>query len=119
MRLQFDLLHLLIGNLQGNGIFPFVQFGFDLQAGLSRGTANQIHDHFMADPRAPSPVHADMRKEPMLNLIPFAGSGWKMTDRDLQAYFRGQFLQFPLPQSNPIPIASPAIAQINSFRARG
>jgi hypothetical protein len=47
----------------------------------------------------------------VLNLVPFAGTGRKMTNRQAQAGSIRQFLQLELPQSQPPAIAAPAVSR--------
>src|SRR5450759_2249064 len=57
----------------------------------------------------PPPIHANVREQSVLNLIPLACSWWKVTDPDGNAKLIRQLLQFKLPQTNPRAIATTAI----------
>src|SRR5712692_3111454 len=59
----------------------------------------------MADQRAPSPVHTDVTKESMLNLVPFARPGRQVTDCHGKIGGIHKRLEFNLPESNPVPVA--------------
>jgi hypothetical protein len=63
----------------------------------------------MADQGAPSPVHAYVRKEPMLDLIPFARAGRQVANADSHIAFVGKRLELKLPQSDAIPVTSGAV----------
>src|SRR5207342_3213174 len=66
-------------------------------------------DGLIADERPPAPVLRDEREQAMLNLVPFAGAGREMTNRDEDAELVGQGLQLALPQPDPRAIAAAAI----------
>jgi hypothetical protein len=51
-----------------------------------------------------------MTEETMLNLIPFAGARWKMTEMEGQSGLIGKFLQFELPESVAVAIAAPTVS---------
>ena len=89
---------LFIGDLNAFGVGSFVQFGLNSQSSACSRTDNQLDQDFMADQGAPSPVHADIRKQTMFNLVPFARSRGKMADRDREPRLVGQLLQFKLPE---------------------
>ena len=45
----------------------------------------------------------------MLDLVPLARARREVADRDLQARLVGEFLQFHLPEPDPIAVAPPAV----------
>ena len=81
--------------------------------------ADQIDHHFAAHQGAAPPVLGDVAKHPVLNLIPLAGSRWKVTDRDPQPNSIGQLLQLDLPQTVAAPLEPPPSAVISERLARG
>ena len=80
--LDLNLFKFLIGDLDAYWIAVGVEFGFNFQARSRGRSSDQIDDHFVADQRFSPLIHADMAEHPMLNLIPLAGPGRKMTHRD-------------------------------------
>src|SRR5262245_28374361 len=70
---------------------------------------NQVHDDIMAHERLSAPVLSDMAKQPMLDLIPFAGPRRKMAYVQFQSDSVRQFLQGNLPQSASHSVASTTI----------
>src|SRR5271157_1628278 len=55
----------------------------------------------------------------MLDLVPFAGAGWKMTDRNAQGGLIGEFLQFQFPESQAPAVAATAVgSDQNRLRLR-
>src|SRR5712692_11712303 len=95
--LHADLCQLFVAHLDSSGIAGSVQLRLDAkrtfrgQSGLGGGVGNQIHDYFMAHQRFAPPVPSDaertyrVAKHAMLNLVPLAGTGWKMADREAQS----------------------------------
>ena len=76
--------NLNLPQLLGTDLDPFrikvaIQSALDLEAGFGGGGRDQIDDHLVADQRFPAPILADMRKQAMLDFIPFAGPGRKET----------------------------------------
>lgn len=65
----------------------------------------------MTDKRLSSAVLTDVGKEPMFDLIPFAGAWGQVANRDLKTGFIGQFLQLGLPQPGPITVAASTISR--------
>jgi hypothetical protein len=74
--LKIDTLHFLIGDLVPDGIFPAVQSACHLQP-LGRGCLrNEIDDRFVVAQRLTAPIRRDKGKEPVFDLVPFAGA-WR------------------------------------------
>src|SRR5207245_2075888 len=71
--------------------------------------ADQIHDHRETHERLAPPVAADVREEPMLDLVPLTGPGREVTDGDRHARAGGQPLQFPLPSPHARAIAAAGV----------
>src|SRR5215472_2919915 len=59
----------------------------------------------MAGQRPSPPVHADVREEPVLDLVPLAGAGRQGADRDGQAGLPGEAPELVLPSPDPVAIA--------------
>ena len=110
-RLNLDSCKVIVGNLDPGFVLLLAQPGFDIQAALGRCTSNEIYNDFMADQRPSSPILCYERKQPMLDLVPFAGPRRKVRYRHLQGRFVGQALYADLPQSGSRAIAAPAISQ--------
>ena len=51
---------------------------------------DEIHDRLVGREGPAAPVESDPGEQPMLDLVPFAGAGWIMTDDDIQAGGGGQ-----------------------------
>lgn len=75
MRLQPDLFQFLMGHFDLGGIFSFVQFCLHAEPLTGGGLADQLDDDLVADQRPSPPVHADMGKQAMFDLVLFARPG--------------------------------------------
>jgi hypothetical protein len=60
---------------------------------MRRRGADQLRDGLMADERFAAPVLGDKREQAMLDLVPFAGAGGQVAERDGNADLVGEFLQ--------------------------
>src|SRR5213593_1760371 len=76
-----------------------------------------MNDGFIVAQRLSTPIRRDEGKEAVFNLVPFAGAGWKMTDRKRNARFIRKLLQleFPKPQS---PAITPPTVGSDQNRSR-
>jgi hypothetical protein len=73
-----------------------------------RGCArDEIDDDGVGRQRMPTPVFGDQTEQPMLDLVPLAGTGRKVTDLQGHFEFVRQTLQRLLPQSIAAAIAAP------------
>jgi len=63
----------------------------------------------MIDEWLSSPVQTDCTEQAMLNLVPFAGSWWKMANMNFKSCLVGKFLQFHLPESDVSAVTSTTI----------
>ena len=75
-------LEFLIAHFDASRIGVGVLDGRDDQSFLGGGMREELNDRFKRDQGLGTPVDGDVGKEPMLNLVPFAGAWGKMTDRD-------------------------------------
>ena len=91
---------LLVGDLDAFGVDPWIKLGFDRESAFRPGVGDQVQKDFVADQRLPSPVHADKRKQAMFDLVPLAGSGRKMANRDGNSDLVRQFLDLDLPEAH-------------------
>src|SRR5947209_15510636 len=93
MRVQVHSRQLLVLDLHVGSITPRVQFGPDTQPLLRGGRPDQIDDDLVTDQGPTPPIHRDMRKQPMLNLVPLARPRGVMTNGDVQSSLVGPPLQ--------------------------
>lgn len=78
-------LEFLIAHFDASRIGVGVLDGSDDQSFLGGGMRNKLNDRFKRDQGLGTPVDGDGGEEPMFDLIPFAGSRRKMTDRDAES----------------------------------
>src|ERR1700722_15698893 len=96
---DIDLFEFLIGGLDaGLGGFR-VDLGMPLEASWGCYSCDETHDRLETSQRFAPPVLANVGKETMLDPVPLAGAGRKMTDDDPQAGLVGQFLQLQFPKA--------------------
>ena len=79
---DFDLIELLIGDLDTSRIVLWIQFGMNLEAGGGGGTCDEVDDGFETSQRLATPVLADVREKPMLDFVPLAGTGREVGNKD-------------------------------------
>jgi hypothetical protein len=111
--------HFLVRNLNLDGVSSFIQLGFDLKSSAGGSFSNQLHNHLMADQGPASPVHTDIRKESMLDFVPFACSRRKVAYGNPQTRLGSKILQFNFPQADAISVASTAIGTNQQVRGAG
>src|SRR5206468_10430281 len=63
----------------------------------------------VADQRAAAPVLGDQAPEAVLDLVPLAGAGWEVADRDRKAGLIGELLQLQLPELEAVAVAAAAV----------
>ena len=93
---DIDLSQLLVRDFDSFGVFVGVKLAFDSQACAGSRRSDKVYYHFMADKRFSSPILANIGKEPMLDLVPLAGSRRQMTNRYDKTSFIDQLLQLYL-----------------------
>jgi hypothetical protein len=86
-----------------------VDFGMHFEAGFGDGGGNEADHDLHRDERFAPPVLADEAEQPMLDLVPLAGSWGQMADGDSQSRLVGKFLEFNLPQSNAGTVAAATV----------
>src|SRR3989304_1866252 len=82
-----------------------VPLGMDSESMLGRGRTDQVHDDLMTRQRASPPVHADMRKKTMLDLVPLAGTRRQMAYGHRQPSLRRPPPKLMLPEAPTVGIA--------------
>jgi hypothetical protein len=111
MGFQSQTGQLFVADFDFGFIMIRVQRGFDDQTTASRGAGDQIDDGLMTHQGAASPVLCDETEQTMLNLVPFARAGRKVTDQEFQFQFVSQVLQRCLPQPRTMAVAAAAIGR--------
>lgn len=59
---------------------------------------NQFDNGLKRRERLPTPIDGNVRKEPMLDLVPFAGGRRQVANSDCEAGLIGKSLQLVLPE---------------------
>ena len=107
--LKIDTLHLLVGDFATGWIFSAIQSACRFESFRCRRLSDEFDDGFVVTKRFSAPIRGDEGKEAVFNLVPFAGPGWKMTDRNGKACFIREALQLQLPKAQPPAIASASV----------
>ena len=84
---------LFVGHFDFCRVSVGVKGCFHDQSGSRRRIGDQIHNDFKALQGTGTPVLGDEAEEAMLNLVPFAGAGWEMTDEQRDPQLIRQLLQ--------------------------
>ena len=100
--LDVDFRKLMVRDLSAQRVLGCIQFRMNPQAGAGFGFSDEVNDHLVAHKRLAAPVLGDERKQPMLDLVPLAGSRRKVADGDRQGDLVGEALQFGFPQPKAI-----------------
>src|SRR5262245_64439692 len=67
------------------------------QSGLGSCTCDEVHDDLVCGKRTATPILGDETEQSVLDLVPLAGAGRKVTDMQGDVQFVGQNLQGFLP----------------------
>src|SRR5205809_3259185 len=85
-------------NLYLQRVASAVEPSFHAKSGHGRRVADQVDDRLMVVQRPAAPVLRDMRKEPMLDLVPLARARRHVTDVHAQARVVCELLKLRLPK---------------------
>src|SRR5262249_4593700 len=107
MRNQIDTLLLFSRELPFCSVRCRVPIRLTAQPGLRFRGTNEFENRFVTDQRLSSPIAADLRKQAMLNRIPFGSACGKMRHCDRQSEFVRHPLQPILPSPAAIAIRIP------------
>ena len=106
---QVNALHLFIAYFAPGGVFAPIQSAGDFQSLGGGRRGDEIDDCFVIPQWLPAPIGRDKGKQPVLDLVPFAGAGRKVTHRNAQCGLIGEFLQLQLPQPQSPPVTATAV----------
>src|SRR4051812_6157564 len=107
--LEGQFSKLFVRHLEPSFVGILVQLGANVEPCFGGRAADQIDHDLAANQGASAPVVGDVAEHPMFDRVPLAGSGWKVTDLDLNAELIGQLLQLAFPQADPIPVGAATI----------
>ncbi len=80
MPFEPDPRRLRIGDRHASGIPAAIDLGTDPQPGRAVRGADEAHDGREIHQRGPTPVHGDVREQPMFDPVPLARAGREVTD---------------------------------------
>ena len=79
---DLDLGQFLIGHLDHGWISSGIQLSVNGQTSRGGGRGDEVYDGLETAERLATPVLADVGEEAMLDLVPLAGAGRKVTNHD-------------------------------------
>lgn len=82
VRLKVHECELLVRDTAALGIDTLIDSALDQETGFGSRGADQVHDDLMGEKRLAAPVERDEREQSMLDLVPLAGTRWKVAHRD-------------------------------------
>ena len=82
---------------------------FTLRPVSGAGATDEIDDRLIVYQRLALPVQADEGKQSVLDLVPFAGSGRIVADRNRHTSLIAQRLELQFPRAGPTSVASSAV----------
>jgi len=95
--IDVDRTHLRVGDPDGLGITVLVEVALHIKPAGRRRGSNELDDDLVADERLATPVLCDEREKPVLYAVPFAGPRRVVGNRNGQAGFVDEALEFMLP----------------------
>ena len=104
-------LSLLLCEFHLGGVEVRVELALDGESGRGRGVGDKVDDGLVGLQWPSPPVDGDSGEEPVLDLVPFACTGWVVADRDLQSGGGGQLGEFVLPQPWTVSVRSAAVGR--------
>ena len=109
--LKVDSFHVVLRALAAGRIFAAIQPARHPQAFRRRRLGNELDHGFIVTQGFAAPIRRNKGKEAVFDLVPFAGPGRKMADRQGQADLIRPCLQFQFPQAQPPAVAAPSVSR--------
>ena len=94
---QVEGSHLLIRYFSAGLIVILIKHGLYGESGRCRGIGDQVDNGSPINEWTAPPVPGDEGKEPMFDLVPFAGARGEVADMDRESGVIRERLQFHLP----------------------
>ena len=86
-----------LGELDAERIGPFVECGFDGQAGLGGCVRDEVDDDVVGEQGTTSPVLRDVAEHAVLNLVPLTRARRKVANGNAEPCFAGELLKAEFP----------------------
>ena|SRR5271157_4689325 len=102
-------LHFSLGNLAAFVIGFGIELGLHDESCLCTSRTDQIDDDLVRFKGLPSPIAGDVTEHTVFDLVPLAGTRWKVADFNRLADFIGELLELQLPEATPTAVAASAV----------
>ena len=109
MPLETHASQLGVADLRLQVVLPGVERGAYDETGAGGRARDQADDGLMTDERPTTPVVGDEAEEAMLDLVPLAGAGREVADRELEFQRVGEVLERDAPQARARAVAAAAV----------
>lgn len=107
--LKIDTGGFIIGDDNASWVAIGIKLGMNQQTLLGGGVANRVENDFETGQWSTALVHGNLAEHAMLDLIPFACTWWKMTNRNGSVQFVGQALKRHFPQAAPTTVTAASV----------
>ena len=94
-------LNFIIRYLPTGRVFPPIQAAGHVESFSGRRARDQIYDRLIIPKWLATPIRGNERKQPVFNLVPFAGARWKVADGNGKTRFIRELLQLQFPEPQP------------------
>lgn len=84
--------HFCVCHLDALGVGVGVEAALYREPGRGFGCGDQLNDDLVSDEGLPAPILGDKGKQTVLDLVPFAGTGWQMGDGYREPSLVGELL---------------------------
>src|SRR5271157_784071 len=109
MASQLDGLEFLVGYLYAQWVPVLVDPCLHTKTRCCLCRSDQIDHHVVTDQRPPTPVHGDVRKQSVFDLVPLARARREMAEGDLEGRGRRKSLDFDLPEARAVSITAAGV----------
>ena len=108
---QEQTVHFGVRHLHAKGYSRVSSLAFTRSPVVVRTLPNELHDRLVIDQRTAAPVFGDMAEQPMLDLVPFRRSRWKMRHADGKTGAVREALQLEFPEARAGAVAAACTPQ--------
>ena len=115
MPTEADTGQLLVLHGDALGIRPFVDLRAHAESGFGGRGSDEADDRGQTHQGLAAPVHGDMRKQAMLDLVPLGSSGWKVRDANDELRPVRELLKLGFPRARSARVAAAPVGRNEQF----